>query len=98
MRITSKGQVTIPIAIREKAGFLPSTEVEFLMDGSAVKIVKATEHKDTSRGNDIVSYFKQGRKRWKTTGMSADEIMALTRDWEMPEKGAERTSLGGNNE
>ena len=98
MRITSKGQVTIPIAIREKAGFLPSTEVEFLMEGSAVKIVKATEHKDTSRGNDIVGYFKEGRKRWKTTGMSADEIMALTRDWDMPEKRAEQISQDGKNE
>lgn len=29
MRITSKGQVTIPQDIREKAGLLPNTEVEF---------------------------------------------------------------------
>jgi len=29
MRITSKGRVTIPRAIREKAGLLPHTEVEF---------------------------------------------------------------------
>ncbi len=34
MRITSKGQVTIPLAIREQAGFLPETEVEFIMSGS----------------------------------------------------------------
>ncbi len=31
MRITSKGQVTIPQAIRKKAGLLPHTEVEFAM-------------------------------------------------------------------
>ncbi len=29
MRITTKGQVTIPQDIREKAGLLPNTEVEF---------------------------------------------------------------------
>ena len=29
MRITSKGQVTIPQEIREKAGLLPNTEVQF---------------------------------------------------------------------
>ena len=36
MRITSKGQVTIPQAIRERAGLLPGTEVEFRLseDGS----------------------------------------------------------------
>lgn len=95
MRITSKGQVTIPIAIREKAGFLPNTDVEFLMEGSAVRIVKAADYKNTSRGNDIVSYFMEGRKRWKTTAMSADEIMALTRDWDIPEKRAGQTRPDG---
>ncbi|HEY1361054.1 MAG TPA: AbrB/MazE/SpoVT family DNA-binding domain-containing protein [Xanthobacteraceae bacterium] len=33
MRITSKGQVTIPAAIRERAGLLPHTEVDFEVDG-----------------------------------------------------------------
>ena len=33
MRITSKGQVTIPQEIRERAGFLPGTDVAFAMDG-----------------------------------------------------------------
>ena len=36
MRITSKGQVTIPQAIRDKAGLLPHTEVEFEMLGRKV--------------------------------------------------------------
>lgn len=31
MRITSKGQVTIPADIRERAGLLPETEVSVLM-------------------------------------------------------------------
>ena len=33
MRITSKGQVTIPADIRAEAGLLPHTEVEFIFDG-----------------------------------------------------------------
>jgi AbrB family looped-hinge helix DNA binding protein len=33
MRITSKGQVTIPAKIREQAGLLPHTEVDFEFDG-----------------------------------------------------------------
>jgi hypothetical protein len=37
MRITSKGQV----AIRERAGLLPQTEVEFEFDGKVVRIVRA---------------------------------------------------------
>lgn len=44
MRITSKGQVTIPARIREEAGFPPNTEVEFITAGRGeVRLVKATK-------------------------------------------------------
>ena len=36
MRITDKGQVTIPIAVREQLGLLPGTEVDFVVDGDAL--------------------------------------------------------------
>ena len=32
MRMTSKGQVTIPIAMRQKLGLLADVEVEFVLD------------------------------------------------------------------
>ena len=41
MRITSKGQVTIPADLRAQAGLLPQTEVEFTFDGSAVRLSRA---------------------------------------------------------
>ena len=41
MRITAKGQVTIPQAIREKAGLLPGAEVEFLLEGRTVRIARS---------------------------------------------------------
>jgi AbrB family looped-hinge helix DNA binding protein len=41
MRITSKGQVTIPMEIREKMGLLPDTEVEFEVAGNTVCLKKA---------------------------------------------------------
>jgi AbrB family looped-hinge helix DNA binding protein len=41
MRITSKGQVTIPVEIGEKASFLPGTEVDFELDGEGICLVKA---------------------------------------------------------
>jgi AbrB family looped-hinge helix DNA binding protein len=40
MRITSKGQVTIPAALRAKAGLMPNTEVDFILHGKEVRIVK----------------------------------------------------------
>ena len=39
MRITSKGRVTIPRGIREQAGLLPGTEVEFVVEPDGVRMV-----------------------------------------------------------
>jgi AbrB family looped-hinge helix DNA binding protein len=75
MRITSKGQVTIPAEIRERAGLLPQTEVEFEFDGKVVRIVRAKVRKSDSRGTRVVAHLR-GRG---DVAMSTDEIMALTR-------------------
>ena len=76
MRITSKGRVTIPAEIRERAGLLPQTEVEFEFDGKAVSILPAKARKGDGRGARLVAHL---RGRGDVT-MSADAIMALTRD------------------
>ena len=75
MRITSKGQVTIPAALREKAGLLPHTEVDFVYERGAVRIVRAKAKSGKGRGEEIV-------RRLRGTGtvkMTTDQIMALTR-------------------
>ena len=78
MRITSKGQVTIPVAIREKAGLLPHTEVDFELDCDAVRIVKAKAPRRESRGERAVRLLRGTG----TVRMTTDEIMALMRgDW-----------------
>jgi AbrB family looped-hinge helix DNA binding protein len=76
VRITSKGQVTIPQDIREAAGLLPNTEVEFKYDGDVVSIVKAADAKHATRGARIVENL---RAHGKGVRMTTDEIMALTR-------------------
>lgn len=75
MRVTSKGQVTIPAEIRERAGLLPETEVEFRFDGEVVSIVKAKASRKPTRGARLVAHLK-GKG---DVSMSTDEIMALTR-------------------
>jgi len=45
MRITSKGQVTIPKDIRERAGLLPNTEVEF--EGKTGRFPYETDDKES---------------------------------------------------
>jgi AbrB family looped-hinge helix DNA binding protein len=74
MKITTKGQVTVPQHIREKLGLLPHTDVEWeLRDGVAV-LQKATVGKPR-RGRALIEHMR-GRG---TVRMSTDEIMALTR-------------------
>jgi AbrB family looped-hinge helix DNA binding protein len=74
MRITEKGQVTIPVEIRERFGLLPHTEVEFVVDGDAVRIVPLPGRAE-ERGRNIVRRLA-GKG---TIRMTTDEIMALTR-------------------
>ena len=74
MRLTSKGQITIPLEIREQLGLLPYTEVEFEIEGDAVKVRKATRPA-RSRGQHVVE-----RLRGRGTGkMTTDQILSLTR-------------------
>ncbi|MCI0671487.1 MAG: AbrB/MazE/SpoVT family DNA-binding domain-containing protein [Myxococcaceae bacterium] len=75
MRISSKGQVTIPIEIRRTAGLLPHTEVEFVVEQVAVRIVRVEPKRGQTRGQGIVRRLR-GRA---TVKMSTDEIMALSR-------------------
>jgi len=77
MRITSKGQVTIPQAVREQAGFLPDTEVDFVVERNAVRIVKARSTRRPGRGAKVISHLRRAAGR---VSMTTDEIMALTRD------------------
>jgi AbrB family looped-hinge helix DNA binding protein len=74
MRITSKGQVTIPIEIREQLGLLPGTEVEFRVDGDAVRLTRAED--GGGRGRAIVERLR-GRS---TAGLSTHEILARSRE------------------
>jgi len=75
MRITSKGQVTIPQEIRERFGLLPDTEVEFVAKKNSVQIVKSAKSSKPTRGQAIVQRLR-GRS---SVRMSTDEILALTR-------------------
>ena len=73
MRITSKGQVTIPLEVRERLGLLPNTEVEFTIRGDAALLTKAGARR---RGPALVEHL---RGRGDGT-LTTDQIMALTRD------------------
>ncbi len=71
MRVTTKGQVTIPQHIREKLEIMPSTEIDFLEEKGRVYIVKKP-------GNQNKRNFLK-LKGIATVKMTTDEIMTLTR-------------------
>ncbi len=74
MRVTTKGQVTIPQRIREKLGIAPNSEVDFVEDGDRVYLLK-------KNGNSLEKRFRALRGI-ATVKMTTDEIMAMTRGTE----------------
>lgn len=74
MRLTDKGQVTIPIAVRDQLGLLPGDEIEFVVEGDSARIVRS--RRAPSRGQRIVDNLR-GRG---DVPMSTNDIMALTRE------------------
>jgi AbrB family looped-hinge helix DNA binding protein len=73
LKITTKGQVTIPQRLRERYGLLPGTEVTFEDADGGVQLKKKDSR--MSRGRALVEHMR-GRAR---TRLSTDDIMALTR-------------------
>ena len=71
VKITTKGQVTIPPAIRDEFGLTPGTEVEFIAEGGKL-VLKRIE------GDAVEAWLKDaaGVARGKTT---TAKIMKLTR-------------------
>ncbi len=72
MRVTSKGQVTIPQHVRRQLGIAPGSEVDFELDDRGARLVRVSE----GEGEALAGQMR-GRA---TVAMSTEEIMALTRD------------------
>jgi len=78
MKITSKGQVTIPQSVRAQAGLHPHSEVEFEVRENGDVVIRAVVTPASSprgafervRGSANASQFK---------GMGTDEFMAFLR-------------------
>ena len=78
MKITSKGQVTIPQAVREKAGLHPHSEVEFEVRDNGEVLIRAVAPPVSTvraafarvRGSANATQFKH---------MGTDEFMAFLR-------------------
>jgi antitoxin PrlF len=70
MRVTQKGQVTIPIEVRRALGIRTGTDVRFKLEGDGARLVI-----DQALAADEI-----GRMRGAGSGeLSTEEILALTR-------------------
>ena len=74
MKLTSKGQVTIPQPLREKFGLFPSTEVAFEESEGGVLIKPAA----ASRRRQAERWLRRARGS-ATAKLTSDAIMRLTR-------------------
>ena len=73
MRLNSKGQVTIPAALRHRHGLREGDEVDVVDEDGKLQIVR--RRGVSSRGESIVARMRGTA----TAGMTTDEIMRLTR-------------------
>lgn len=80
MRVTEKGQVTIPKNVRRKLGIVPGSEIEFDLreDGALIR------HAPASQPGREVAEFMDHIRRHKGTmdlgGMTGDEFFKFLRD------------------
>jgi AbrB family looped-hinge helix DNA binding protein len=70
MKVTQKGQVTIPLSVREALGIKPGSEVRFELDRKGARLVRGAER----AREEVDAMVGAGEGK-----LSTDEILALTR-------------------
>ena len=83
MRVTSKGQVTIPKSVRDKLGITPGTDVGFSEDGALMVTDYDKPIEGESRGARmarlLVEFGDKARREGWLNDLTTDEIMEMTR-------------------
>lgn len=82
MRVTEKGQVTIPKPVRRSLGIEPGSEVEFVLrEGEAV--LRRIEPERDERDREVSAFMNHMRSFigvMDLGGLSTDEFMSMLRD------------------
>lgn len=82
MRVTSKGQVTIPRDMRELAGIEPNSEVVFAIEGGKLTIAPK-DGKRAAEERERLDRFLGALRRMEGTGdqaLDAETLAQITRD------------------
>ena len=80
MRLTSKGQVTVPKHIREKLGVRPGSSVEFVERNGEILLVKQPVSSDEKhrRADEMLAWLDSVRGS-ADGAMTPEDIMDMTR-------------------
>lgn len=79
MRVTEKGQVTIPKPIRDKLGIGPGSEVEFILRNGEV-VVEARNDTAEDPETLLMRHIDRHAGSFRFDGMQADDVMRWLRD------------------
>ena len=75
MRLTQKGQVTVPKRLRDRFGMKTGTEVEFKATEAGV-LIRPARADQAAKVREVI----ESVRGTATAGFTTDEIMAMTRD------------------
>lgn len=79
MRLTSKGQVTIPQGIRELAGLAPGCEVEFQFRNGRVWLEKVASDASQRRDRILAALGEVTGSATANKALRTDDILRMTR-------------------
>jgi AbrB family looped-hinge helix DNA binding protein len=76
MKVTVKGQVTIPASLRERFELKPGTEVEFVAADGVLQVRRRKSRNQSMSPADLWLEKAAGSAK---PGLTTDELMAITR-------------------
>jgi AbrB family looped-hinge helix DNA binding protein len=76
MKVTVKGQVTIPVSLRERFGLNPGTEVEFVAADGVLQLRRRKSRETSTSRSELWLAKAAGSAK---TDLTTDQLMAITR-------------------
>jgi len=82
MRVTEKGQVTIPKSVRRHLGIVPGSEVEFsfVEEGALLRRVEMKDGERSEDVRDLLDHIRRFKGAMDLSGMTSDEFYKMLRD------------------
>ena len=78
MRVTEKGQVTIPKDVRDRLGIVAGSEVDFVADDKGARLVVVARSAEDEK-IDFDAWLRSVSGTFDTGGMTTDEYMEWLR-------------------